>query len=138
MASTSNDTEWIRPPAVYKAWIWKHFKMSRDKKKAKCEHCEAIYVYSTGNTSTLSKHMARNHPNIPCTKATPKQEPEKHETQKDEKLDKQNTDKSNFLGVIKKGSARDNSITSALMNHIVHDLKYVEKSKSTFHCLHVI
>ena len=124
-----NKIDWFKAPACYKAPIWKHFKMSPDKTKTLCIHCEAICSYSNGNTTGMKRHIARHHPTVPVVDAKPERSAVKsNKISQSADADLENsTGKTvpDIFGKIKKGSARDINITNALMRYIIKDLRSV-------------
>lgn len=45
-----------------KSVVWEHFRLSKEQKeKAFCIHCDNVFPYKSGNTSSLRKHIERRH-----------------------------------------------------------------------------
>ena len=130
LKNENENCEWIKPPAIYKADMWKHFKMSRDRSKTKCVYCEGVFSYSSsGSTSTMTRHLARLHPTISlkCTKAekVEKQSKATADTSGNAGSKEDKRDNSNPVCDMKykRGSPRDVKITNALMEYIVKDMR---------------
>ena len=61
-------------PANYKSKVWQYFGFESivdqngvrtlDKTKTVCKECRALIAYGTGNTTNMSTHLQRRHPNL--------------------------------------------------------------------------
>ena len=50
---------------TYKSKVWNHFTRDtnfKNNSKAICNYCKAIYICSQGSTTTIMKHLEKNHP----------------------------------------------------------------------------
>ena len=58
----SVESEWLDPnPRRLRAPAWQHFKVSNDKTKTKCNHCEAVLSFSGNTTSAMNSHLTAKH-----------------------------------------------------------------------------
>ena len=118
--------QWIKPPALFKANIWKYFKLSTDKNYTMCNICQQVLKYSGNSTTGMRRHVNSQHPGEQIDKTTGSKaallntegssKPSTPKAQESNISDK-------FFNIVKKGSAKDASITASVLEYIVKDIQ---------------
>lgn len=83
MANANEKPELEDPPISFRSAVWEHYgfpvnyssrgERQVDRTKTICRHCSTEIGYAAGNTSNMTTHLKRHHPNVDITGTRKKQ-----------------------------------------------------------------